>query len=77
MRRINDFIKRKRNAVKPEMVLVLETLKLSDIKLDDIKQEEAKHKAALAKKKRLINLSKKERKVCFEYLIVLYHLYVA
>ncbi|XP_073996350.1 nucleolar complex protein 3 isoform X2 [Rhodnius prolixus] len=62
VKRINDLVKKKHHAVKPEVISVLSNLRIQDINLDKIKEDEQKEKKLMAKKSRVINLSKKERK---------------
>lgn len=62
VRRINDLVKKKQHAVKPEVINVLSNLRIQDINLDKIKEDELKEKKLMANKSRIINLSKKERK---------------
>lgn len=53
--------------MKPEVISVLSNLRIQDINLDKIKEDEQKEKKLMAKKSRVINLSKKERKVGNNY----------
>ncbi|XP_014241260.1 nucleolar complex protein 3 homolog [Cimex lectularius] len=62
VRRINDLVKTRKHAVRPDAITVLSYLKINDINLDDMKNAEMKEKKLQEKKKRIINLSKKEKK---------------
>lgn len=63
MRRINQLVKSRKHSVKPEVVSVLSYLRINDINLEQLKEAEVKKKKIEGNKSRIINLSKKERKV--------------
>ena len=63
MRNINKFVKSKRNIVHNEVLNVLLSLNLKDVSLDKEKEEEIRKKKEEAKRSRMIQLSKREKKV--------------
>ncbi|BES99446.1 Nucleolar complex-associated protein [Nesidiocoris tenuis] len=62
VRKINDLVKTRKHAVRPEVVAVLSNLRIKDVNLDQIKEAEMNKKKLEDKKSRVINLSKKEKK---------------
>lgn len=62
VRRLNNLIKSKSNAVHVELVTCLMALQIKSINLNEEKESELKQKKMEAHKARLINMSKKERK---------------
>ncbi|XP_014278519.2 nucleolar complex protein 3 isoform X2 [Halyomorpha halys] len=62
VRRINHLVKTRKHSVKPDVILVLSSLKIQEINLEQIKEAEVKKKKLEEKKSRVINLSKRERK---------------
>ncbi|KAF6199744.1 hypothetical protein GE061_006042 [Apolygus lucorum] len=62
VRKINELVKTRKHAVRPDVVAVLSHLKIKDVNLDQIKEAEIKEKKLQDKKSRIINLSKKEKK---------------
>uniref|UniRef100_A0A2Y9D417 NOC3-like protein n=1 Tax=Pediculus humanus subsp. corporis TaxID=121224 RepID=A0A2Y9D417_PEDHC len=62
VRNINKFVKSKRNIVHNEVLNVLLSLNLKDVSLDKEKEEEIRKKKEEAKRSRMIQLSKREKK---------------
>lgn len=63
MRRINQLVKSKTNAVHSEVVSVFLSLRLKEINLDHEKEIELKEKQFKSKRQKLLTMSKKEKKV--------------
>lgn len=61
---MNNYLKTHSQNVNVEILEVLLVLNLRDVNLDAEKEQEVKNKKLQAKKGRLLQLSKKERKVC-------------
>lgn len=59
---MNKYIKDRKHCVHPEILQVLLSLRIKDVDLEKEKEDETKKKKLEAKKKRIVNLSKKERK---------------
>ncbi|XP_066263007.1 nucleolar complex protein 3 [Euwallacea similis] len=62
LRLINSYLKTHAQNVNPEMLEVLLVLNLKDVNLDAEKEQDVKNKKLQAKKGRLLQLSKRERK---------------
>ncbi|CAH1399034.1 unnamed protein product [Nezara viridula] len=63
VRRINHLVKSRKHSVRPDVILVLSSLKIQEVNLEQIKEAEVKKKKLEEKKSRVINLSKRERKI--------------
>lgn len=72
VRRINHLVKTRKHSVKPDVISVLSSLKIQEVNLEQIKEAEVKKKKLEEKKSRVINLSKRERKVSYSLIFNLF-----
>ncbi|KYN01272.1 Nucleolar complex protein 3 like protein [Cyphomyrmex costatus] len=62
VRKLNQYIKSRKHSVYSEMIAVLLALRIKDINLDKEKEDEIKQKKLMSHKKRILALSRREKK---------------
>lgn len=64
LRILNQYLKNHSHNVRVDMLEILLALKIKDVNLDQEKEREIKEKKLQAHKQNVLQLSKKEKKVC-------------